>query len=134
MTTAAAEARYLAEHMSQWGDRGYAVFNPHQKPVDQLPVIYGFNNGGHTGWLSAVLLAEDGTPLGGHACSAEGYMYHDLGVVEGSRPDRHEAFQKHYPDGYRMDFVPYSDVMTHAGLAAAVERNKALPDQSEDAD
>lgn len=133
MTTAAAEARYLAEHMSQWGDRSYAVFNPHQKPVDELPVIYGFNNGGSSFFLQGQLIAEDGTPLGGHACSAEGYMYHDLGIVEGSRPDRHEAFQKHYPDGYRMDFVPYADVMSHAGLAAAFERNKALPDQSEDA-
>lgn len=59
-------------------------------------------------------------------------MYHDLGIVEGSRPDRHETFQKHYPNGYRMDFVGYADVFTHPGLMAAVERNKALPEDEPD--
>ncbi|WP_128292048.1 hypothetical protein [Afifella aestuarii] len=125
MTTEAAAKAYLAEHLSVWGDKEYAVFNPHQKPDDELPVIYGFNNGGRPGWYSGVLLAEDGQVLGGHICSAEGYMPHDLGVVCGSRPDRHEMFRKHYPDGYRMDFVPLREVLTHAGLDAACQRNKA---------
>lgn len=124
MTTAAAEALYLAQHMHQWEGRGYAVFNPHGKPIEELPVIYGFNNGGSSYFLQGALIAEDGTALGGHGCSAEGYMYHDLGIMEGSRPDRHEDFQKHYPDGYRMDFVGYADVFTHPGLLAAIQRNK----------
>lgn len=102
----------------------YAVYNPHNKPESELPVIYGFNNGGKPGWYSGCLLAEDGEGLGGHICSSEGFMYRDLGIVEGSRPDRHEDFRKHYPDGYRMDFVPESDVMTHPGLNAAYQRNQ----------
>lgn len=124
MTTAAAEAAYLADHLREWEGRGYASFNPHGKPLGELPVIYGFNNGGTPGWFYAVLLAEDGEPLGGHVCSSEGYMRHDLGIVEGSRPDRHETFRQHYPDGYRMDFVPASEVMTHPGLEAAVQRHQ----------
>lgn len=104
----------------------YAVFNPHNKPVEELPVIYGFNNGGSPGWYSGCLLAEDGTGMGGHVCSNEGFMYGDLGVLDGSRPDRHEDFQKHYPDGYRMDFVPAVDVRTHPGLEAAYQKNQAL--------
>ena len=75
--------------------------------------------------MQAVLLAEDGTYLGGHTCSSEGYMPHDLGIIEGARPDRHETFQHHYPDGYRMEFIPGSDVRTHAGLDAACKANKA---------
>lgn len=126
MTTELAEKLYLAQHNMTWGDKKYAVFNPHDQPVHMLPVIYGFNNGGSPGWYSGVLLAEDGTGLGGHICSAEGYMYYDLGILEGSREDRHEGFRKHYPDGYRMDFVPSKDVLAHPGLEAAYQKNQAL--------
>ena len=125
MTTEAAAALYLAEHRYANEGLGWAVHNPHNKPVDELPVIYGFNNGGCTGWYSAVLLAQDGTGLGEHICSDEGYMEYDLGVTEGSRPDRHETFQKHYPDGYRMEFIGAADVRTHKGLNAAYALNQA---------
>lgn len=119
MTTEAAEALYAAQHVFKHGGRKVAVFNPHSKPVESLPVIYGFNNGGSTGWFSAVLLAQDGTVLGGHACSAECYMPYDLGIIEGTRPDKHETFKEHYPDGYRMEFVGHADVRAHTGLNAA---------------
>jgi hypothetical protein len=99
--------------------RENAVYNPHDKPIDDLPVIYGFNNGGRIGLLMAELVAEDGEPLGGHCCSHEVYMPGDLGILEGSRPDRHESFRKHYPDGYRMEFVPYDDVPGHTRLNEA---------------
>ena len=125
MTTAIAEKAYLYEHLRKWEEHGYARFNPHGKPLEDLPVIYGFNNGGSPGWYSGCLLAEDGTGLGGHVCSHEGYMPHDLGVLEGSRPDRHEEFREHYPDGYRMDFVPANDVLKHSGLEAAYQLNQA---------
>lgn len=126
MTTPAAEALYLAQHQAQQVGKGYAVYNPHDKPTEELPVIYGFNNGGSPGWWSACLIAEDGTGLGGHCCSHEGYMRSDLGVLEGARPDRHEHFRAHYPDGYRMDFVSYDDVRDHEALKLAFERNKAI--------
>jgi len=125
MTTPQAAAHYLAEHEQQMASKQWAVFNPHDKPVEELPVIFGFNNGGEPGWFSAVLLAEDGTWLGGHICSAEGYMPHDLGVLEGTRPDRHERFRKHYPDGYRMVFVPYDDVRSHEGLQRTIAKVEA---------
>ena len=114
MTTKEAAALYEAQHViSQYG-KPIAVHNPQAKAVQDLPVIYGFNNGGHTSFLSAVLLAEDGTGLGGHLCSSEAYMLHDLGILEGTRPDRHETFREHYPDGYRMEFVSGADVKDHA--------------------
>lgn len=125
MTTPQAAALYLAEHKAELFGRATVVHNPNSLPIEQLPVIYGFNNGGSTGWLAAVLLAEDGTYLGGHCCSDEGYMPHDLGILEGTRPDRHEAFRAHYPDGYRMEFVGYADVRQHPGLMAAIKRAEA---------
>jgi len=127
MTTAVAAALYEMEHVIAHRDRAYAVFNPENKPVEELPVIYVFNNGGSTGWMSAVLIAQDGTPLGSHCCSSEAYMRHDLGILEGTGPDRHEDFRKHYPGGYRMDFVGYEDVPSHAGLNAAVAAYKLRP-------
>lgn len=98
----------------------FAIYNPNDLPKDQLPVIYGFNNGGRPGWFDGVIIAEDGTSLGGHICSHEFYMPADLGIIEGSRPDRHETFRDHYPNGYRMEFVPYDDVKSHQGLMAAI--------------
>lgn len=111
----------------KWTGAPYAVFNPHNKPVEELPVIYGFNNGGTAGFMDAVLVAEDGTPMGSHLCSSEGFMYYDLGIIEGHRPDRHVTFQKHYPDGYRMDFVPYKQVKKHTGIQTAFKKLKERP-------
>jgi hypothetical protein len=104
-----------------------AVYNPKNAEVGSLPVIYGFNKGG--GWgpndLEGALLAEDGTYLGGHICSSEVFMPGDLGILEGSRPDRHKTFRNHYPDGYRMEFVRGTDVANHAGLQRAFDSNSA---------
>lgn len=124
MTTEAAAQQYLADHLETCKGRGWAVYNPEAKEVSTLPVIYGFSNGGDSGFLSAVLMAEDGTGLGGHMCSNEGYMETDLGVVEGSRPDRHLDFKKHYPGGYRMEFVRGSEVLGHAKLMEAYRLNQ----------
>lgn len=124
MTTEVAAKLYLAQHESEMQDKKWAVHNPQNKPILELPIIYGFNNGGSVGNYSAVLLAEDGTALGGHLCSAEGYMLHDLGILEGTRPDRHETFHKHYPDGYRMIFISMAEVKEHKGLMRACEKNQ----------
>jgi hypothetical protein len=121
MTTRRAEELYRAQHNLAMEGKREAVFNPHDKPLGELPVIYGFNNGGSPGWFSAVLLAEDGTCLGGHTCSHEGYMWSDLGILEGTRPDRHETFREHYPDGYRMAFITQAYVHDHEGLTRAIE-------------
>ena len=120
MTTPAAANYYLAKHLLEQEGKPYAVYNPHNKSVETLPVIFGFNNGGKPEWYLAQLLAEDGTYLGGHICSHEGYMRHDLGILEGTRPDRHEDFRKHYPGGYRMAFVSYKDVKSCPELQKAV--------------
>ena len=125
MTTEAAANFYRAKHELEMEGRRVAIFNPHGKPIDELPIIYGFNNGGRPGWYSGVLLAEDGAALGSHICSHEAYMLHDLGILEGTRPDRHETFREHYPDGYRMRFIPESEVLTDPGLEAAYQRNQA---------
>lgn len=127
MTTPAAEAFYLAQHNLAHEGRRFAVYNPHSKPIDELPFIYGFNNGGPRGFLQGVIMAESGHVLGGHCCSHEGYMLADLGMLEDTRPDRHEeSFRIHYPDGYRMTFVSSDQVLTHPGLLAAIERYNAL--------
>jgi len=125
MTTAAAAQLYELQHTSTWNDLKWVSYNPLSKPVEELPQIFGWNNGGPPQFLSACLIAEDGTALGGHCCSAEGFMLYDLGIVEGSRPERHETFRAHYPDGYRMVWIPSNEVMTHSGLDRACELNRA---------
>lgn len=123
-----AERLYLAQHQLEWEGSPVEVYNPNNQPIEFLPVIMGFNNGGSPGWYSAVSIAEDGVALGGHLCSHEGYMPHDLGILKGSRPDRHTTdYQKHYPGGYRMEFVPYEAIKSHAKLQEAFRLNALLP-------
>ena len=131
MTTPAAARLYEAQHLMAMEGKRWAVWNPTDKPLEELPIIYGFNNGGARDFLSATLLAQDGTCLGGHCCSSESYMEHDLGILEGTRPDRHEDFQKHYPEGYRMEFVGASAVKAHPGLTEAYRLNQEKRNQSE---
>lgn len=109
MTTPDAAAFYESQHIFEWSGKKCAVHNPHNKPLNELPVIWGFNNGGSPGFMHAALIAEDGTFLGSHLCSSEAYMPHDLGVLEGARSDRHETFRAHYPDGYRMEFALHAN-------------------------
>ena len=101
------------------------IYNPNNVPVDDLPVIYGFSNGGSLiGGLHAVAMAEDGTYLGSHICSSEGFMLGDLGINEGTRSDRHEKdYQRHYPNGYRMEFVMSPDIEGHEKLQEALRLN-----------
>lgn len=112
------------------GYHPYAVYNPHNKPVDDLPVIFGFNNGGEYGWMHACLLSEDGAGLGSHLCSAEYYMRGDLGIYEGSREDRHEGFRHYYPDGYRMAFVSKEDINSCEALLNAYKLNQEQAKQA----
>lgn len=123
MTTKAAAAEYLHEHLLRYAGKPPVVFNPKELPLESLPAIYCFNNGGPPEFLQALAISADGKVLGDHCCSHEGYMPYDLGVIEGTRPDRHEqSYQKHYPNGYRMEFVPSEDIDKHAGLLAAVKQ------------
>ncbi len=129
MTTPQAEQMYLNRYLREIEGKNKVVYNPNDLPVEELPIIYGFNNGGSPGWFEGVLMSQDGVYLGGHTCSNEGYMPGDLGVLEGTRPDRHETFKKHYPNGYKMEFVSYDDTLNHKGLKAAVDLAVAIADK-----
>jgi hypothetical protein len=86
-----------------------------------MPKVYGFNNGGNPGFMSAVAIAEDGTFLASHCCSSESFMPHDLGV-DGESEWHHKAYREHYPDGFETEFVSYDSVDTHEGLQLAFKR------------
>ena len=90
-----------------------------------MPKIYCFSNVVGGGEGVALAIAEDGTVLGSHWCSHENWVPYDLGVIEGERPDRHETYAKHYPDGYEMEFVSSRAVNGHEGLLRAFELNAA---------
>lgn len=99
------------------------VYNPQNVEPSGLPVIYAFSNA-RDGDGVAYAMAEDGTVLGEHWCSAEGYVLCDLAVLPGWREDRHEHYRKHYPNGYRMEFVAIRELKSHAGLMAAWKLNQ----------
>lgn len=125
MTTKAAAELYLAQHRNQTNSEA-VIHNPKSSRIDELPKIYAFSNAAGGGDGIAYAMADDGTVLGSHWCSHEGYVEHDLAVNAGCRDDRHEAYRAHYPNGYVMEFVPASEVKRHAGLMAAFEKNQLL--------
>jgi hypothetical protein len=94
--------------------------------MEEKPKIFCFSAvGGGAGIAYAI--SEDGHILGSHWCSHEGFIPGDLGVNDGSRPDRHEKdYSKHYPDGYEMEFVRAMDIDNHSGLKKALEENNKL--------
>jgi hypothetical protein len=93
--------------------------------------IFVFSNVRGGGDGPALALADDGTCLGSHWCSHEGYAPHDLGVIEGTRPDRHETYKKHFPNGYEMEFVPSAKYKGHEGLQKAIALNKIQGEEAE---
>lgn len=132
MTTEAAARLYEAQHLYAMEGKQEVTYNPHSKPLEELPRILCFNNGGSRDWYHAVAIAEDGTCLGQHVCSSEGYMKHDLGVLEGTRLDRHEeSYSKHYPDGYVMEWVPSNEIRTNEKLMKAFDLNKLKHQEAE---
>lgn len=89
------------------------------------PKIYVFSVMEDGGDGLCYAMAEDGTVLGSHWCSNEQWARYDLGVEEGHRPDRHEDYARHYPDGYKMEFIPVANLDTHKGFQRAYELNRA---------
>lgn len=94
------------------------VENPKGLPEDQLPFIWVFINGWFAGPVGQAV-SQDGFGLGSHACSSESYIYQDLGIAPGSRPDRHKTYFEHYPDGYVLQYVPDFEIAGHESLQKA---------------
>jgi hypothetical protein len=135
MTTPAAARLYEAQHLFAMEGKRNVTYNPNKVDPETLPRIYGFNNGGGSGWYQAIAIAEDGHCLGGHTCSSEGYMPHDLGILEGCRLDRHEKeYSTHYPEGYVMEWVPTPQIEEHEKLNKAFELNNIMAKEKEKID
>jgi hypothetical protein len=62
-----------------------------------------------------VAFSEDGHAIAGHFCS-HGWARHDMGF-DGSNW-KHENYDKHYPDGWELEWV--DDFDSHEGLKAAI--------------
>jgi hypothetical protein len=100
------------------------TYNPNNLPVEELPYIIGFNNGGPEHLRSAVSIAQDGTVLGTHVCTHEGWMISDLGLsAETLKEHRTEAYIEHYPNGYRTTFITYNEAHHCAPLKEALALN-----------
>ena len=81
-----------------------------------MNVIYGFVNGGGGGLVIVEALSDEGLFLAQHTCSHEGWGPHDIGVTS---EWHHENYRRAYPDGFRVEWVPYAENKTHEGLKAA---------------
>lgn len=73
--------------------------------------------------VQAFALAEDGTALCSHISAREELVPVDLGV-DGTKPQLEERYRKHFPGGYRVEFVKLADTDAHDGLRAALHANR----------
>lgn len=94
-----------------------------------MPKIFVFGPGDEGIYYA---LAQDGTVLGSHLCSDEGFASHDLGVRRDSRPDRHVEYAAHYPNGYEMEFVPSRTTQSHVALQEAIRLNRQSAETQSD--
>lgn len=101
------------------------VYNPKSLDESKLPIIYCFNNGGIHDMLHAIAMAEDGNVVGAHICSSESFMLKDLGITNDLSGKR-AGYEKHYPDGYVLQWIETSEAATHPGLMEAYKKNQAL--------
>lgn len=100
------------------------------KALDALPKIFIFCNSCAPEWHSAVALADDGTFLAGHVCSNHGFIQHDMGINSSWKRD---LYEKHYPGGYELVWVP-NPRQDNAALEAAVSKSNAAAERLEAGD
>jgi hypothetical protein len=129
MTTPAAAKLYQAQHEYAMEGKKPVVYNPNEQPLEELPEIMCFSAMANGGDGIAYALAEDGAGLGSHWCSHEGYVSHDLAVLEGCHISRHETYKEHYPNGYRMRFILSKDVKSDEKLQKAFYRNERIAEE-----
>lgn len=92
----------------------------------KLPRIYVFCNNCSHEWHVMLALAEDGTALANHICSAHGFANHDMGIDENGW--KRDLYATHYPRGYVVEWV--EKPREHAGVSAAYAKNQAKREQS----
>ena len=91
--------------------------------------IFCYNNGGPSGFLTAIAMAEDGNVLAQHICSSEAFMLHDLGITSDWK---HENYNAHYGEG-NWELVWVKNPLDHEGLANAYAKNQLLAVKEEKA-
>lgn len=88
------------------------------------PRIFVFCNSCAPQWHSFVAIAEDGTGLAGHICSAHAYADYDMGIAEDGR--KRDLYLAHYPDGFEVMRVDFHEAMASIpAFKLAVERNQS---------
>jgi len=92
------------------------IFNPHDKPIDELPTIYGFSKGNANETHFGCLLSEDGTLIHTKQSPTEFHLQYDLGILKDTQYEMHKYLRVYYPDGYRMEFVPSWKILNHGKL------------------
>ncbi len=85
------------------------------------------NGSSFGGDVMGYALAEDGKCLASHLSSDEWYSRHDMGLTSDWK---HSLYEKHYPDGYLLEWIDEKDLDNHEGFREAFALNKKLEEES----
>lgn len=87
----------------------------------RLRTIYGFLNGMlPDGLLIVTAVAEDGEVITSVAVKSENEGKRALGMDRKTR-NRHQLYQDKYPDGVKLEWIPFGLTTKHLGLQNAVK-------------
>ena len=82
---------------------------------------YGrINDAEATGNVIGYALAEDGNCIASHYSSGRNWAKHDMGITSDWK---HEVYEKHYPDGYELEWIDFEDLDNHAEYLKAKKLN-----------
>ena len=116
-----------------WCDAGWLAYNPHHALHEDLPKIFSFVasygrdcvRGDCEITYAAVALAEDGTRLNVDV-SASPYLARQLCDGSDLTLALHKLCIKHYPNGFRFEYVPVEQVKWHDEVIAAEAKFRQL--------
>jgi len=80
------------------------------------PKIFVFSNVSDGGGGPCYAMAEDGTVLASKFCINEKYALEEFSY--------NAVYEKHYPNGYELEYVPVKDLSQHVELNQAIGRNR----------
>jgi len=93
---------------------------------------YGMIKGAEpTGDVIGYALAEDGVGIASHYSSGENWSKHDMGITSDWK---HAYYEKHYPNGYELEWIDFKDLDNHEGYLKAMELNAQQKSESEKGD
>lgn len=101
------------------------IYNPAHRPIDELPVIYGYVSGANPKGCLCLAVSSDGDYLGNRWCTSPEFMAYDLSLAIDGGCQMIKFYLERYQNGFRCVAVPHGEEDSHVGLQKALDKLEA---------